>query len=409
MSKERPNKKDFDNITNKYQKKIDNNVVTIKKKTYSEMIFNEIKNYLKELNDKQLMQFLYNYEFKDIIKKYENNIIIETLSYLISSKHLRLKPMTRFNINLKYPLLIQCLLIRNDFKTVLKIVEELLILFEIVPNTDEELFKYSYQSLLKLKKYCLQFEEICNNNTVINIYNSFNGIEFTQISIKKKELFELNQNMLIINVGYNITEPVENYIYLRDKHYDGLFLTEDSLKKFKTNLKIMINPMPKRYSILERIKPSNNAQQKNNLFAIVLNYNDIYYTSTEAIFTRKDIDLFNNGSLLFGYNELTYLMYVSELFYRYSNKPNKINSIEETHKHLGILLKQLYDKNATQTINNWNEYVKTDMKIFDDDTDKECFKIYITKLENYTDINNELEIHKYIQYITNYFIPDVDN
>ena len=399
MSKETPNNDKFISITNKYQQKINDNL-TNKKHIYSKIIFNEIKEYLKELNVNNLNYNLYNYEFKEIIKKYDNNIIIESLSYLISTRHLKLKPMTRLNIYLKYPLLIQCLLIKNEFKIVLTIIEELLILFEIVPNTDEEIFKYTYQSLLNLKKYCLQFDEICKNNTIITIYNGFNGIDFEYISIKKHELFKLNKNMLIINVGYNFKEPMENYIYLQNTYYDGVFLNEKSMEKFKTNMKITINPMSKRFSIIER--------NKNDNYAIVLNYNNNYYTSTKAIFTKKDIKLINNGSLLYGYNELTYLMYVSELYYRYNDKPNKINSIEEKHKELGILLKQLYDKNALKTIKNWNNYTKIDTKLFDNEMDKQCFNIYITKLENYVDLNNELEIYKYIQYITNYFIPDVN-
>lgn len=399
MSKETLNNNKFISITNKYQQNINKNK-EIKKHIYSKIIFNEVKNYINEITEQKLNHFLYNYEFKDIIKKHENNIIIESLAYLLSNKHLRLKPMTRLNIYLKYPLLIQCLLIKNELKIVLKIIEELLILFEIIPNTDENIFKYAYTSLLNLKKYCLQFDEICKNNTIINIYNSFNGIEFEYISIKKHELFELNKNMLIINVGYNLKESIENYIYLPDKYYDGLFLNETSMEKFKTNKKITIDPMPKRFSIIEK--------NKNDKFAIVLNYNNIYYTSSKALFTRKDIDLINNGSLLYGYNELTYLMYVSELYYRYNDKPNKINFIEEKHKKLGVPLKQLYNDNALKTIENWNNYIKTDTKLFDNELDKQCFKIYITKLENYIDLNEKLEIYKYIQYITNYFIPEID-
>lgn len=399
MSKETLNNDKFISITNKYQQKINDNLAN-KKHIYSEIVFSEIKEYLNELNNNNLNYNLYNYEFKEVIKKYDNNIIIESLSYLISTKHLKLKPMTRLNIYLKYPLLIQCLLIKNEFKIVLKIIEELLILFEIVPNTDEETFKYTYQSLLNLKKYCLQFDEICKNNTIITIYNGFYGINFEHISIKKHELFKLNKNMLIINVGYNLKEPMENYIYLQNNYYDGMFLNEESMNKFKTNMKIIINPMSKQFTLIEK--------DKKDKYAIVLNYNNNYYTSTGAIFTKKDIDLINNGSLLYGYNELTYLMYVSELYYRYNDKPNKISSIEEKHKELGILLKQFYDKKALKTIKNWNNYTKTDTKLFDDELDKQCFNIYIIKLENYVDINEELEIHKYIQYITNYFIPNVD-
>ena len=390
----------FNNITEKYQNNIEKNKTT-KTKVYNEIVFSEIENYLNELKEKQLLNLLYNYEFENIIKKHETNIIIESLSYLLSQKHIKIKAMIRLNIYLKYPLLIPCLLIKNKFNVILKIIEELLALFEIVPNTDEELFKNTYQSLLNLKKYCEHFDEIIKTNSMINIYNSFYGIDFTHVSIRHHELNEISRNLLIINVGYNLKHPINNYLYLRDNYYEGLFLNEQSMEKFKTNLEVVINPTNKLYNIIEK--------EKNGLYSIVLNYNGKYYTATDPKYTREDIDFINNGSLLYGYNKLSYLMYVSELFYKYNDKPNKINLIEIKHRELGLPLKQLYDKNVHNTIANWNKYTESDSKLFDDELDKECFKIYITKLENYVDVKNELEIFKYIQYITNYFISEIDN
>lgn len=390
----------FNNITEKYQNNIEKNKTT-KTKVYNEIVFSEIEKYLNELKEKQLLNFLYNYEFENIIKKHETNIVIESLSYLLSQKHIKIKPMTRLNVYLKYPLLISCLLIKNKFNIILKIIEELLALFEIVPNTDEELFKNTYQNLLNLKKYCEQFDEIIKTNSMINIYNSFYGIDFTHVSIQRRELNEISPNLLIINVGYNLKHPINNYLYLRENYYEGLFLNEQSMEKFKTNLEVVIYPTNKRYNIIKK--------EKNKLYSIVLNYDGKYYTATDPKYTKEDIDFINNGSLLYGYNKLSYLMYVSELFYKYNDKPNKINSIETKHKELGLPLKQLYDKNVHNTISNWNKYTEIDSKLFDDELDKECFKIYITKLENYVDMKNELEIFKYIQYITNYFITEIDN
>lgn len=390
----------FDIITEKYQHNIEKNKTT-KTRVYNEIVFHEIENYLKELEEKQILNLLYNYEFENIIKKHETNIIIESLSYLLSKKHIRIKPMCRLNIYLKYPLLIPCLLIKNKFSVILKIIEEMLALLEIVPNTDEELFKNTYQNLLNLKKYCEHFDEIVQANSIINIYNSFYGIDFTHVSIQRRELNEISSNLLIINVGYNLKNPINNYLYLPEHYYEGLFLNERSMEKFKTNLEIVIYPTNKRYNIIEK--------EKKGLYSIVLNYNGKYYSATDPIYTKEDIEYINNGSILHGYDELSYLMYVSELFYKYNDKPNKISSIETKHKELGLPLKQLYDKNVHKTIYNWNKYTETDTKLFDDDFDKECFKIYITKLENYTDMKDELEIFKYIQYITNYFITEIDN
>ena len=70
--------------------------------------------------------------------------------------------------------------------------------------------------------------------------------------------------------------------------------------------------------------------------------------------------------------------------------------------------KTFYNKNPMVTINKWKEFCDNDKLIFENQLDKKCFKIYISKLSSYVDENNELELYKYISYISNYFLPDVE-
>lgn len=391
----------FNEITEKYQKLLDESIGNkhINKPnkdntknnvyTYETIISPIIEKYSNELNKNNVYNFIFKHEFKNVLSRFEYNIIVETLSKHLSYKHFNIPLLTRLNIYHKYPLLIQCLLIKNDRNNVISILNELLKCEHI------ELIEENLKSLLN---YCENFDRIVKNESVLSIYNGFNGIEFKNVSLNKTEFEKNKANKLIINIGYNVNKEMNNVIY-KDCNYNQPFVSSELLSKYKPRENIVIQNNPTRYEF----KKVNNGK-----YLIAINYNDNYYSTTDVIYDLEELEMFNNGSLLHGYNNFTYLNYISELFYTYNDLKDKNEETCEVSKYLGVPLKTFYNKNPVVTINKWKEFCDNDKLIFENQLDKKCFKIYISKLSSYVDENNELELYKYISYISNYFLPDVE-
>lgn len=391
----------FNEITEKYQKLLDESISNkhINKPnkdnaknnvyTYETIISPIIEQYSNELNKNNVYNFIFKHEFKNVLSRFEYNIIIETLSKHLSHKHFDIPLLTRLNIYHKYPLLIQCLLIKNDRNNVISIVNELLKCEHI------ELIEENLKSLLN---YCENFDRIIKNESVLSIYNGFNGIEFKNVSLNKTEFEKNKVNKLIINIGYNVNKELNSVIY-KNCNYNQPFVSSELLSKYKPRENIVIQNNPTRYEF----KKINNGK-----YLIAINYDDNYYSTTDVIYDLEELEMFNNGSLLHGYNNFTYLNYISELFYTYNDLKDKNEEACEVGKYLGVPLKTFYNKNPIVTINKWKEFCDNDKLIFENQLDKKCFKIYISKLSSYVDENNELELYKYISYVSNYFLPDVE-
>ena len=383
----------FNEITKKYQELLNKNIKTKSENqkhryTYESIIIPIIEKYTQELNKSKVYNYLFRHEFKSQISRFDYNIIIETLSKHLSHKHFNIPLLTRANVYNKYPLLIQCLLIKNDIKNVSKIVKELLECDNI------DLIREDLEMLLE---YCLKFDKIVNKNSVLSIYNGFNGIEFKNVSIDKETFEKNSSNKLVINIGYNFDKPMKNVVYKRTK-YDKPFINTELIENYKSNIDIIIKNNPIRYEFIKK---------NNDKYMIAINYNDEYYSTTDPIYELKDLEMFNNGSLLYGYDNNCYLNYVSELFYTYNGLKDKTEEKCEVSKYLGVPLKTFYNKNLVITIKKWEEFCDKDRIIFENSFDKKCFKIYISRLTTCVDDNNELDLFKYISYISNYFIPDL--
>lgn len=383
----------FNDITNKYQHKLDTNLN--KFKTYNDIVLKEVNDYIKELYTNKILQELYKVELKDI-PNYKYDIRLEALTKILSEKNLNIKSLTRLTIYKKYPLLVYGLMIKNFKENILKIIDELL-------KNDINIYSEVYENLKDLENYYNKFEsEIVKKQSALCIYNNFYGIKFKHISIKKDELYNLNYNMLIVNIGYNFKKPLNNVVYCNNNKYTQFFLNEELLKKYKGLEEIVIQPETKLYEIVD------SKTKDNNLYSIVINYNNEYYSATENIYTIEEIELLNKGSVLHSFNKISFEVYTSVKFYEYTDRIDKNNLDMSAMKYLGVPLKTLYNVDPKKTIENWKNYIKSDRLLFENSNDKDIFTIYLDKLKQYTTEDNKLDLNKYINHVTNYFIIDIE-
>lgn len=375
----------------KHQKKFEQ----CQKTNYNE-IFLVVKNFLNEINENKLTYDLLNYEFDDKT----DNLELESISYLLSINSWKnINLMNKIRCFERYPFLVFSLLFYQKPDEIKDELEKIIDLYEKKYNT---LTSETYKNLNNLKSYVYGYNEIIEKNSIFGIYNSFWGLRFDKIKINYGELQKLNDRTIIVfNVGYNLKESVENYLYDDPKNYFKQVLEKEFVEKSKYILKTQILKTDKLYFKI-------GTNDKKYSFGICYNNDEdekkCYYSMDTTIFDHRKMDIFMNGGLIFHYPLQTYLMCVSQKYFEY--KSEKIDISEDEGKikmKISPLLIDLYSKDVGECIKNWNNWY------FKEETDSfkiKVFKIYLDKLNQYKDENDDLNYEKYLSHLNMFFFLD---
>lgn len=375
----------------KHQKKFD----LCQKTNYNE-IFLVVKNFLNEINENKLTYDLLSHEFDDKIDSLE----LESISYLLSINSWKnINLMNKIRCFERYPFLVFSLLFYQKPDEIKDELEKIIDLYEKKYNT---LTSEPYKNLNNLKSYIYGYNEIIEKNSIFGIYNSFWGLRFDKIKINYDELQKFNDRTIIVfNVGYNLKESVENYLYDDPKNYFKQVLEKEFVEKSKYILKTQVLKTDKLY-----IKIGTN--DKKYSFAICYNNDEdekkCYYLMDTTIFDHRKMEIFMNGGLIFHYPLQTYLTCVSQKYFEY--KSEKIDISEDEGKikmKISPLLIDLYSKDVEECIKNWiNWYFKEETDGFK----IKVFKIYLDKLNQYKDENGDLNYEKYLSHLNMFFFLD---